>query len=126
MEHPSPARAFAALSNIVPAGRSAAGAFQKLGLRKIGHIRNRIGGAAARPARSRGGPAPADISPAPTLTMPADVKAGAGNDRIWLANGSDTVDAGDGNDLIWTRGGDDKVLGGAGDDTFKGDEGNDT
>ena len=73
-----------------------------------------------------GGSGDDDIFLASSLTLPADVRAGAGNAGIRLAEGADTVDAGDGRDLIWTRGGADKVYAGSGDDTFKGDEGNDT
>src|SRR5437867_8508005 len=78
-----------------------------------------------RSVRFMGGSGADDVFLASSLSIPADVKTGAGNDRIWLARGDDTVDAGDGNDTIWSRPGDDKVLGGAGDDTFKGDTGND-
>src|SRR5436189_148041 len=109
MGQPSPARGITALSNVVSAGRSAA----------------RSAASSARSVRFMGGSGADDVFLASSLSIPADVKTGAGNDRIWLARGDDTVDAGDGNDTIWSRPGDDKVLGGAGDDTFKGDTGND-
>ena len=53
MEHPSPARKFTALSHVVPAGRFAAGAFQKLGRRKLGEMHGvaaRLSAAALRAA----------------------------------------------------------------------------
>jgi len=63
---------------------------------------------------------------ASSLTLNADVRAGAGDDDIRLGGGNDYVDAGDGNDKIWTRAGNDKVVGGNGNDNFLGDIGNDT
>jgi PKD repeat protein len=72
-----------------------------------------------------GGSKADDIFLASSVSIPANVTAGAGDDEIRLAGGNDTVDAGDGNDLIWTRPGDDIISGGAGNDSFKGDAGND-
>jgi len=59
------------------------------------------------------------------LSIPTDVKAGAGDDDIRVGRGNDVIDAGDGNDRIWSRPGDDRVLGGAGNDNWSGDYGDD-
>lgn len=73
-----------------------------------------------------GGPKADGIFLASTLTLNAEVKAGAGDDDIRLGKGNDYVEAGDGNDKIWTRPGDDKAFGGNGNDSFLGDIGNDS
>src|SRR5215213_3919914 len=75
MDYPSPARRFAALSSVVaPAGRSAAGAFRRLGRQKLGAIRGaaaRIGAAAAKAASDAASGAAAifDTSCAPAAAI---------------------------------------------------------
>ena len=81
---------------------------------------------AVRSVKFNGGSKEDDIFLASTLSIPASVKGGAGDDDIRLGKGNDFVDGGDGNDRIWTREGNDKAVGGAGNDEFRGDYGNDT
>lgn len=61
-----------------------------------------------------------------TVTLPATIRAGAGDDVITGGSGDDTIDGGDGNDIIRGGRGDDTIDGDAGDDMVWGDEGDDT
>ena len=71
------------------------------------NVNKKISKSSVKSVKFIGGSKDDDIFLASNLSIPADVKAG------------------DGNDTIWTREGNDKVVGGAGDDEFKGDDGND-
>ena len=80
----------------------------------------------------------------PSVTVPAVIEAGRGNDTVRAGSGNDTVDGGYGDDMIYGGAGDDlfadsygrdslyggagndKAYGGYGEDLLEGGEGNDT
>ena len=90
------------------------------------NVNRKLARSAVRLVKFFGGAKVDTIALASNLNIPAEVRAGAGNDSIKLGGGRDYVDAGPGNDVVWSRPGNDKVLGGDGDDQFKGDNGNDS
>ncbi len=59
----------------------------------------------------------------PPFTVPLEVHAGPGNDRIDGASGPDVLYGGDGNDNLTGRDGDDVIFGEAGNDILNGDFG---
>ena len=67
-----------------------------------------------------------DVIDLSTVTKPATVIGGLGDDSIIGGQGNDELYGRDGNDSIFGSGGDDKIFGEAGDDTLWGDDGNDT
>ena len=60
------------------------------------------------------------VSLSDTLTKPATVNGGAGNDRLRGGGGTDTLNGGEGNDALDGGAGDDNLDGGAGDDRLGG------
>ncbi|MGE4426397.1 MAG: calcium-binding protein [Solirubrobacteraceae bacterium] len=62
----------------------------------------------------------------PTFTVPLEVLAGPGDDRIDGASGPDVIHGGDGGDHLTGRGGDDRLYGENGNDTLNGDFGTST
>ena len=60
-----------------------------------------------------------------TVTIPAIIEAGAGNDTIKGGSGPDRILAGGGSDIVESRGGNDTVVGGLGNDSIRGGGGND-
>ena len=67
-----------------------------------------------------------DVIDISTVTKPATVIGGLGDDSITGGQGNDELYGRDGNDTIYGGGGNDKLFGEAGDDTLWGDDGNDT
>ena len=65
------------------------------------------------------------ITIASTITRPANIDAGAGNDIVTTALGKDTILGGSGNDSLTAGPGNDQLVGGLGDDVLRGNDGND-
>jgi Ca2+-binding RTX toxin-like protein len=61
-----------------------------------------------------------------SLSIPATLNGGAGNDALAGGNGDDTINGGDGRDVLIGNGGKDNLGGGAGDDSLEGGSGDDT
>lgn len=74
----------------------------------------------------QGGKGADTITVDPTITTPARIWGGAGNDTINGGGGNDTIYGGPGNDLLNGNGGNDLIFGGVGNDTINGGAGNDT
>jgi Ca2+-binding RTX toxin-like protein len=60
-----------------------------------------------------------------SITKPATLNGGAGNDTLNGGGGNDVINGGDGNDQLHGNGGKDALMGGAGDDDLDGGAGND-
>ncbi|MFO0804034.1 MAG: LamG-like jellyroll fold domain-containing protein [Gemmataceae bacterium] len=65
------------------------------------------------------------ITVSSSITRPALLSGGAGNDTLVGGGGNDTLDGGLGNDSLVASGGNDTLLGGDGRDTLRGGSGND-
>ncbi|HEY1854887.1 MAG TPA: hypothetical protein VGG40_09895 [Solirubrobacterales bacterium] len=65
------------------------------------------------------------ISLAPSISVPATLRGGSGDDILNGGAGNDKLVGGSGNDTLTGRGGDDLLLGGPGDDKLIGGPGND-
>jgi Ca2+-binding RTX toxin-like protein len=61
-----------------------------------------------------------------SLSIPATLNGGAGNDVLVGGNSDDTISGGDGRDVLVGNGGKDNLSGGAGDDLLEGGSGDDT
>src|SRR5215213_7381354 len=61
-----------------------------------------------------------------SVNVPADIRTGAGNDKISGGAAADYIDAGAGNDTVRAGGGNDRVWGGDGADVLAGNDGDDT
>jgi Ca2+-binding RTX toxin-like protein len=66
-----------------------------------------------------------EISLSPTVSLPATLRGGPGDDRLTGGSGNDKLVGGPGNDTLGGRGGSDSLFGGSGDDKLLGGSGDD-